>query len=563
MKKLIKRIILIVLCVAIVGGAAWGGLRLLRKSRTGPVNVYSVGDFAMTDYYGDTAEAYGPVTATGLQNVYISETQQVTEIFVSEGQTVQVGDPILAFDTTLTDIELEKAQLNYEKLQLSLQNALDEQAYINTLRPYAMVLITPPVKEIVLETQPTPMYLEGKGTENDPMYILWNGGTGMTMSYLESLFPKASEPDPEPEGGGEPAPEPSPEPSPEPAPATEPAPEPTPAPEGGGEGGSEGGEPMPEPDPDPVDPDRIWLVFVIRNGNALNGQVLDYYGIRLDRSSGVTKFYVIDAILPEYMFEYDKQEEPYYKSYGSSYTRKEIDTMKADIEQKIKDLELQIQMAEVELERLQHEMDSGMVFSKVDGVVKALRDVDEAKMSGQPLVELSAGGGYYVKINIGELSLDSITVGQTVDVMSWESYTSYTGTIVEISNYPSAGYNSWTNGNNNISWYPATVFIDESAQLREYEYVSVTYSTTPGESGLYLENTFIRTEGGISYVMVRGEDGLLERRTVQTGKSIWGSYTMIRGGLTVDDRIAFPYGSAVFEGAETVEAEASEFYNSY
>jgi len=180
MKKLIKRIILIVLCVAIVGGAAWGGLRLLRKSRTGPVNVYSVGDFAMTDYYGDTAEAYGPVTATGLQNVYISETQQVTEIFVSQGQTVQVGDPILAFDTTLTDIELEKAQLNYEKLQLSLQNALDEQAYINTLRPYAMVLITPPVKEIVLETQPTPMYLEGKGTENDPMYILWNGGTGMT-----------------------------------------------------------------------------------------------------------------------------------------------------------------------------------------------------------------------------------------------------------------------------------------------------------------------------------------------------------------------------------------------
>ena len=220
-------------------------------------------------------------------------------------------------------------------------------------------------------------------------------------------------------------------------------------------------------------------------------------------------------------------------------------------------------MAEVELERLQYEMDSGMVFSKVNGVVKALRDPEEARMSGQPLVELSAGGGYYVNINIGELSLDTITVGQTVDVMSWESYSSYTGTIVEISEYPSNSYNSWTNGNNNISWYPAKVFIDETAQLREYEYVSVTYSTTPGESGLYLENTFIRSEGGVSYVMVRGEDGALEKRTVQTGKSVWGSYTMIRGGLTVDDRIAFPYGSAAFEGAETVEAEASEFYNSY
>lgn len=568
MNKIIKRIIIIVLCLALTGGAVWGGLRLLRKSRTSPVNVYSVGDFAMTDYWGDTAEAYGPVTATGLQNVYISETQQVTEIYVTEGQTVKEGDPILAFDTTLTDIELEKAQLNYDKLQLSLQNALDEQAYINTLRPFAMVLITPPVKEIVLESQPTPMYLEGKGTENDPMYILWNGGTGMTMSYLESLFPKQPEPTPPAEGGeGDEGgtTEPAPAPEPTPAPATEPAP----VPEGGGTDGSEGGtgsgEPIPEPevDPDPVNPDKIWLVFVIRNGNALNGQVLDYYGIRLDRTSGQTKFYVIDAILPDYMFEYDKQEEPYYKSYGSSYTKKEIETMKADIEQKIKDLELQIQMAEVELERLQHEMDSGMVFSTVNGVVKALRDPDEARTSGEPLVELSAGGGYYVKINIGELSLDTVTIGQTVEVMSWESYTSYTGTIVEISDYPSSSYNSWTNGNNNISWYPATVFIDESAQLREYEYVNVTYSTAPGESGLYLENTFIRTEGGISYVMVRGEDGTLEKRTVQTGKSVWGSYTMIRGGLTIDDRIAFPYGSDVFEGAQTVEATAADFYNSY
>lgn len=554
-KPIVKRSIIALLCIAVLSGAAWGGLRLLRQSRTKPVNVYSVGDFAMTDYYGDTSEAYGPVTATGLQNVYISETQQVTEIFVTEGQTVKEGDPILAFDTTLTDIELEKAQLNYEKLQLKYDNALEEQAYINTLRPYSMVLITPPVRDIVLESRPTPMYLEGRGTQNDPMYILWDGGTGMTLSYLESLFPSIPT-QPETPDSGEDGGSAEPAPVPEPTPATEPAPVPD---------TDENGEPIPVPDtdPDPVNPDKVWLVFVIRDGNALNGKVLDYYGMRVDRTSGQTKFYVIDAVLPDYMFEYDKQEEPYYKSYGSSYTKKEIEAMKIEKEQEIKDLELQIQMAEVELERLQYEMDNGMVFSKVNGVVKALRDPDEARTSGQPLVELSAGGGYYVNINIGELSLDTITVGQTVDVMSWESYSSYTGTIVEISEYPSNSYNSWTNGNNNISWYPAKVFIDETAQLREYEYVSVTYSTTPGESGLYLENTFIRSEGGVSYVMVRGEDGTLEKRTVQTGKSVWGSYTMIRGGLTIEDRIAFPYGSDVFEGAETVEATAMDFYNSY
>ena len=51
---------------------------------------------------------------------------------------------------------------------------------------------------------------------------------------------------------------------------------------------------------------------------------------------------------------------------------------------------------------------------------------------------------------------------------------------------------------------------------------------------------FIRTENGKSYVMVRDDNGKLEKRWVQTGRNLWGSYTQIRGGLTVDDFVAFP-----------------------
>ena len=136
-----------------------------------------------------------------------------------------------------------------------------------------------------------------------------------------------------------------------------------------------------------------------------------------------------------------------------------------------------------------------------------------------------------------------------------------TNSLVEISDYPQTDAQGWSNGNQNISWYGARVFIDESAQLREYEYVDVTYSATHSEEGAwYLVNMFIRQEGGVSYVMVKGADGLLERRIVQTGKSIWGEYTQIRGGLSMDERIAFPYGKNVKEGAETVDAEISELY---
>ena len=71
---------------------------------------------------------------------------------------------------------------------------------------------------------------------------------------------------------------------------------------------------------------------------------------------------------------------------------------------------------------------------------------------------------------------------------------------------------------------------------------------------------FLRTEGGRSYVYLRGEDGLLEKRYVTTGKSLWGSYTEILDGITEEDFLAFPYGKHVTEGAQTVEAEIRALY---
>ena len=70
----------------------------------------------------------------------------------------------------------------------------------------------------------------------------------------------------------------------------------------------------------------------------------------------------------------------------------------------------------------------------------------------------------------------------------------------------------------------------------------------------------MRTEKGRSYVLVMGEDGRLEQRFVTTGKSLGGSYTEILGGLTVDDRVAFPYGKNVKPGAPAVDGDISDLY---
>ena len=137
----------------------------------------------------------------------------------------------------------------------------------------------------------------------------------------------------------------------------------------------------------------------------------------------------------------------------------------------------------------------------------------------------------------------------------------YTGSVHSIGDFPT-GEDGWNGmGNPNASYYPFTVFIDETADLQEGSYVSVVYSTATNQQGIYLENPFLRTEQGRSYVYVKDADGKLEKRFVTTGKSLWGSYTEILSGLTSEDWLAFPYGKNLTEGAPTVDSEISELYN--
>ena len=111
------------------------------------------------------------------------------------------------------------------------------------------------------------------------------------------------------------------------------------------------------------------------------------------------------------------------------------------------------------------------------------------------------------------------------------------------------------------SYYPLIVFVDGSADLQEGSYVSVQYASGTSENGIYLENPYLRTENGKSYVLVRGENGRLEQRFVTTGKSLWGSYTEVLSGLTQEDLIAFPYGKNVKPGAPTREGDLGDLYS--
>ena len=62
------------------------------------------------------------------------------------------------------------------------------------------------------------------------------------------------------------------------------------------------------------------------------------------------------------------------------------------------------------------------------------------------------------------------------------------------------------------------------------------------------------------YVDEYEKNGKLEKRTVQVGKVLWGSYYEILSDLSEEDYLAFPYGKQVKQGAPTVESDLSVLY---
>lgn len=575
-----KKILITVVCLVLVAAIGAGAWFVTANKGGEPVNVFPFMYVGMTEYWGDSQESYGYVQTDGVQTVYLSGTQKVTEVFVEMGQEVKKGDVLMSFDTTLSDLALERKRLDVEKLKLQLEDAKQRLREINAMRP--MVIPQPsdkPEEDVDLGDLLTdPYYIsenyEYDGSTAEKALICWlHSGTAIEDSIFEELLLKAleyrelnKEPEPEetvpqePTDGtevpGEDTTEPSEDPTEPPTEVTEPSEEPT-----------EPSEPSEEPT-EPVEPqnpdEKFYVVFKVTEGNLELASRKTWQGVFVirDGDTGAYSFQFFDAFMvPDHTLEPDEEaeEEPEI-DFGSGFTAAQIAQMRTEQEKTIKDLEFSIKMAEAEYKIAQTEVSDGNVYAQIDGVVVSLLTQEEAEMMMEPIIKVSAGGGFYVEGTVSELDRDSLVIGQEVTINDWNTGMMYTGYIESLGDYPSAeGY--WNGmGNPTASYYPFRVFVEESADLQSGSYVSILFAAADAQHGVYLENPFLRTEGGRSYVYVRGEDGLLEQRFVTTGKSLWGSYTEILEGLGEEDLVAFPYGKNVKPGAETVESDLSALY---
>ena len=306
----------------------------------------------------------------------------------------------------------------------------------------------------------------------------------------------------------------------------------------------------------------FYVVFKVTSGNSFLGSRTVWQGMKVSEySEGQYSFQLCQAEIPDHMMLEPDEPESGYVDSGSGYTAAEIAQMRREQLKAIKDIEFEIQLQQAEYKIMQAEMNDGNVYAKIDGQVVSLLPEEEARLNSQPLMKVSGGGGFYVQGSVSELERDSLTIGQEVTVNDWNTGMTYTGTVKSVGEFPlSDGYSNG-NGNPNASQYPFYVFVDGSANLQEGSYVSVNYSSSAGEHGIYLEVPFLRQENGESYVYLRGANGRLEKRTVTTGKTVWGSHVEILSGITEDDYLAFPFGKGVKPGAQTEEGDMQDLYS--
>ena len=577
MSKKLKKTLIVIACVIAGCGAVWGGLTIARNAQRGDVNVYAVNDFAMTNYWGDTSNTSGMVTTDKLQKIYISQSQTVKKVWVKEGDTVKKGTALVSYDSTLTQATVERAKIDYDRQAENLEVMKNElallqkaknketlQAERNGLQSKLDKLIEDADKAAGYKDPVTPGFVTVEGnlgnTKDKPLYYIYTGTLTLDQTTLETLLAEKTEAyivafkrEGDIAGGA----------------ITESwglhlklvnaAPDPTP-------GGETGGNTSSGED---TGSGQTTVTVLTNEGNGSDNN---------DKPAAAEKKISLELLngmpdYPEKTREYNTKEiQDLQKKIAqidelldSSMTQQEINKAILEKSQSVKEQEVNLKVAKLKLDKKLAELGDGNVYAEFDGTVKTVRDPDEAYNNSEAVVELSGGGGYYVTGTLSEMDLGSVQVGDTVSISSWMTGAACEGTIVSIDDYPTNNGNNWGDGNRNASYYPFKVFVTEDANLQPNDYVDIQFqkNASADESGntLYLESMFIRTENGKSYVMARGEDGRLEQRWVQTGRDLWGSYTQIRGGLTIDDYVAFPYGRDVTEGAKTVEATADQLYN--
>ena len=559
----IKRVIAAVVGSAAAVGAVAGGIYGYKAyqdqklvAEVQPVSNINMG------YFGDSATSYGMVTNDSSQEIYLDSSKSAKQVFVKEGDTVKVGDPLMEYDMAEVqiDIERKKIELNTIENNLamathkldSLKNAkpvdktppkinteelkkYEEQDKINQSIPetdekdvniYNFLTATS-IPYNVTRNEQTGELVYPAGTAEDPYIYYCNANAYAYGSFFNEIRPK--------------------------------------------EDGTPGkhvvfyvckkdadGKMLMEPDaegkPKPVIDTDLADHTAQLNGNSIPA---DYDESRMWYLF-TGKEYIPTSLADQYMEEFMEHATDWEPPKG--YTKEELVKEITETEKQIKSLDIQRRQQQLKLESLEQTASDGIVYAKVDGIVKTVGDPQEFQQNGTAFLVVTGDEGLYVSGTISELLLGDISVGMVVTANAWESGMTFEATLTEISDYPVSG-NSMGEGNPNVSYYSYTAYIEDSSALRNGEYVDLAIAANQSDAGgLFIEQAYVREENGKSYCMIADENNRLKKQYVVTGRTAYGTAIEIKSGLSEDDRIAFPYGKNAVEGVAVTDAADMMYY---
>ncbi len=575
-KKAKKRVVILLVLLLILGvGIFFGGRAVYNRFHTGTVSTYSLDDVGMigNDFDDWESGSEATISMSEMQTETLSDTEKVSRIYVKKGQKVKRGQKLFEYDTTLTKIDVQRKYIAIQKLELQLAQEKKQLGVMLTYRAGV------PVKN---EIEPTPRQksdsskekdedsdlalmgkktdyqlkpLEGSGTKEDPFCYEWSADYQFTDSFIEAAAQGLTEAyvqfylnganvdwkDPYV---------------------------------------SEDEEDIQIDDRGTVDPNAdsggvysaSWTMQFRKTGGKWRYALLRVHtgGLSREISGGLPTGGNPDPDpdpdpTPDPDPDPDDPDNP--EDPGTVYTAAQIRKMIADQRETIASTELEIKAARLEYKKAQMEMDNSVVKALINGKVTVLRNPNKTK-KGKVFLKLSGSGAkYQLTSTVSEWKLNSVELGQSVTVKNEYTDETYEGKISKISRYPSSTGNDYYGDDigTDSSYYPITIALDGKVDLSDDAYytVKLNQSAEDGSEPIYLQYAFIRSDSKGSYIYVADKDQKLEKRYVRTGKDLWGSYTEIKSGLSRDERVAFPYGKTVREGAQTQEGNINDLYGYY
>ncbi len=539
MKKGLK-IVLIAAAVAVAVGA---GIFFLGKAQpTKEVTVVPVTNVS-TSYWGDSQTLDGFVTSGSLQEIHMTE-GGFDKIAVKEGDRVRKGDVLVEYDNTQADLTLrgDLAKINLLKSQIAafeqqisknykeiytLQNILDGKP---ETKPESGGTATPPSTAVLTAldavddiSDAVNYGKEGAGTPEKPYRILCTKGAAVKPAFWGTLT------------------------------------------------GAENCfvvdiyadticsewiarwtvNVVPSPTPDADWGVTSGLIFDADSNmiTGFNTAVLPAYG--------ALTLVMPDELIEKYPVGDEETETPKTKAEIEA----EIKRLREDIDacnKQIDSSKQELRQAQITYEKNKLTHSGGKIVASIDGVVATLGDASTAV--GEVFLRVQGDSRFAVSLYVNELMLGDVTKGTAVQLMCYESGTMASAVITEIGTDPVSNY--YSGGNSNSSTYQVTAEItDSEAQPRLGEWCQATLDgqmpDQPSDT-LYIPMFLIRQDEGGEYVMRADENDRLQKQYITSGKTIWGMYTEIRRGVTAEDRLAFPYGKTVREGAPVVDGDYFE-----